>query len=188
MPPFKHKMVVLSPLRVITFVVSLRVLGLTSERIYIVQTLTTGIPTLVYNCAWMLSICKNARRYMGVSTTTTFVYDRLKGPGNKNSRSDTRRNTACPGGWMTQRRADGTPRCPEDLQPGFYSENPLRNNVNGPAQSLLWINSTTGLPDPQLRQMGLVTTVGPTVQGGLTTQTWRKVGAMFTCDEFPAAR
>jgi hypothetical protein len=147
-----------------------------------------NIPTVVYNCVYMLGICQNAAQYMGALTTQNFIYDRLKGPNNGTTRTDARRGVNCPDNWLTSnRKPDDSLRCPATNQPAWYNEFDYNNNVNGPEPSLLW-KDLNGNPDQNNRQMGrfeqyvLVNNQPPAV-----TQ-YTKEGAVFTCEEFPPAR
>lgn len=81
-------------------------------------------PKLVYNCAYVPSLCKNVQQYLGVGvTTTTLHYDRLRPADSRDdSRDQARRDTVCDGGWIDRRRTDGlagpgSGRCPEADQP-----------------------------------------------------------------------
>ena len=75
------------------------------------------MPTMVYNCAYMPSICKNIKNYLGslpvAGQEHTFHYDRDPQHANsRKKRKDTRRDAVCPDNWIRD-------RCPESDQPDW---------------------------------------------------------------------
>ncbi|KAK3896685.1 hypothetical protein C8A05DRAFT_20393 [Staphylotrichum tortipilum] len=75
------------------------------------------MPTMVYNCAYMPSICKNIKKYLGslpvAGQEHTFHYDRAPQHANsRKKRKDTRRDAVCPDNWIKG-------RCPELYQPDW---------------------------------------------------------------------
>ncbi|RKU44300.1 hypothetical protein DL546_004410 [Coniochaeta pulveracea] len=93
-------------------------------------------PTIVYNCAYMPSICKTVNRYLGS----------LPGAGNERlfhmdinkPRKDARRAVSCPDSWIKDADADGrVPRCPETDQPQWTGYVSGDTSPHGPYPALL---------------------------------------------------
>lgn len=150
-------------------------------------------PKLIYNCAVAPALCRNARNWFNSvgnnGDTAIFHFDRGHniGRGAKNNpRKKERRDQSCPDNWTTGRTADGEPRCPEDDQPRFVSQEHGLNNW----QKVVMFEEY--LPPDVPRDLQTLS-VSPNVMGAFdlgddNEKLWYKTGYGLTCDEFPAAR
>ncbi|KAK6535008.1 hypothetical protein TWF281_006306 [Arthrobotrys megalospora] len=139
------------------------------------------MPTLVYNCAKMPSICKNVRNYLGGQTIAAFHYDR------EGTRNKSRRQINCPGNWMN------THPCPEVDQPVYYiGSSPAQSTSVTmsvsyseitviPGQSTI----TTAITDAKR----LASIVPPINVGGgaQPLPVYEAIPLIMSCDEFPPA-
>ncbi|KAJ3493595.1 hypothetical protein NLG97_g4636 [Lecanicillium saksenae] len=142
-------------------------------------------PTLVYNCAFMPSICRNVKQFLGSLPTAgsevTFHADR------SGSRKQARRMQACPKGWANTRIA-GVPRCPHADQPdwtGYFTDNATKN---GPFRAK--IHPT--ISDKGIESANRLARSWQRIrfnQDGSYEKSieWFDYGAIMSCDEFPAA-
>lgn len=145
-------------------------------------------PTLVYNCNYMLSICRNARgqsQFQNGALDTDFHYDRLstneyRNNNVKNRRTDARRDQVCPTGWINIPGPNGGQRCPEAFQPAWYSEQ--SPNIQAPIPALMY--QYQGVPD---RRRLARTFTFHDYQTNQDHELFFEMGAGYTCDEFPAA-
>ena len=148
-------------------------------------------PKLVYNCALVPALCKNARNYIG-GATAQFHYDAFRtankrsqaGGTQKPSRVDARRDKACPLNWL-----DFHP-CPEGDQPGWTWQSEkgaalvLRPLVT--AELYKYKDGTTH--KNRLAKVKEVQVMDDKEPTGLRTEfDSTPYGAVFSCDEFPAA-
>ncbi|KAK4033978.1 hypothetical protein C8A01DRAFT_19143, partial [Parachaetomium inaequale] len=94
------------------------------------------MPTMVYNCAYMPSICKNVEKYLGPFPVSgqekVFHTDRDPNTGIR-SRPAARRHAVCPSSW------NNNGRCPEQDQPAWtgYTTQEGRLHKVGPMPGLL---------------------------------------------------
>lgn len=156
-------------------------------------------PTLVYNCKYVPALCNNVRAYLGVTGPTASMsglhYD------SNGARVSKRRKTVCLEGenWIEQ-MTNGRNRCPEPDQPSSWkykkctkhdkNNRCLRwENGDAPQETLMLqtTDPTTGavtIDKNQLAKKGAV----KYNQDGTSTQKYLKMGAVMSCDEWPAAR
>ncbi len=98
------------------------------RRSFIVKDYGHLMPTMVYNCAFMPSICNNIENWLGYlpvsGKESVFHMDYQKdGTPASKKRLNVRRNTVCRSTWIQNGR------CPEDDQPewsGYESQSPYR--------------------------------------------------------------
>ncbi|KAI9375794.1 hypothetical protein BJX61DRAFT_539524 [Aspergillus egyptiacus] len=131
-------------------------------------------PKIVYNCALVPALCKNARKYLNGKSKATmhYDYDELK------KRKKGRRDNSCPGNWIKNGR------CPESDQPSDYwftreEESPLEKK-----EIHMW-RGKDGNSEPDPSHFAEVRV--KRAQDGTEIRRWSKFGAQFTCDEWPAA-
>ncbi len=109
-----------------------------------------------------------------------------------------RRNTVCPDGWIKQIRADGTNQCPEPDQPKWRWKKCIQTGKDGKCNK--WQNDD-GPQDPVMFQKldangvvievdnnRLAKKVDQVDINGVQTTKYSKLGAVLSCDEWPAAR
>ncbi|KAH8895966.1 hypothetical protein GQ53DRAFT_854268 [Thozetella sp. PMI_491] len=146
-------------------------------------------PKLVYNCRLVPALCKNAGNYLGGGTTSQFHYDAFRtkrgADGNKKTtRVDARRDQACPSNWING------DRCPEDDQTDWTWQSPvgvaleIRPFVK--AELYKYKDGTTH----KNRLAKVVEVDVPDEDNPLITHKEyhsTPYGAVFSCDEFPAA-
>ena len=142
-------------------------------------------PTLVYNCHFMPSICKNVQNHIGylpnAGSEVTYHLDTWSQRGRQ------RGNAVCPSGWTAQSRANGNWRCPEDDQPSWQGYSPQGQKI-GPTKAVLSRKvGENGQPSNSHNRLAQLTKRLDT-QTGAVTEVWREYGALMTCDEFPAKR
>ena len=120
-------------------------------------------PTVVYNCHWAISLCANARAYLGAGNNgpVEFHYDR------SGERQDARRATICPSGWADE-------HCVSNPYPSsFYTEK------DGGARLYPWV------PDKCQPKRCNYTRPGE-FHEDLRPKYFRS-GVIASCDEFPPA-
>lgn len=113
-------------------------------------------PVLVYNCAYMPSICNNIKKYLGSLPTTPVTFHAdfdLRAPKFRpaKSRKDTRREAVCPSNWITtNKKANGDWRCPESDQPKWtgYTNWESGGVKKGPFDALLSQKEKDGAGNP----------------------------------------
>lgn len=134
-------------------------------------------PKLVYNCALAPALCNNARRKLNGGSTATmhYDYDRTK------KRSYNRRKENCRSDWRDDHA------CPESNQPKDFWFTKKERNKQSALQKKevhLWRGKDgNDAPDPIQFAEPRVTL---DADGTPSTQ-WYKIGAAFSCDEWPAA-
>lgn len=141
-------------------------------------------PTLVYNCAYMESICKNVVKYLGYLPTranpTIMHFDP------DSNRKKARRGAACPDkkpGWANILKDDGTPRCPEPDQPKWIAY--VMDAKQGPFDAEIH-------PVPETQSYNRLSSSWEKIdvdeKGKITeTTVWDDYDTIMSCDEFPAA-
>ncbi|KAJ6787084.1 hypothetical protein PWT90_10737 [Aphanocladium album] len=145
--------------------------------------------TLIYNCAYMPSICKNVKAYLGslpvAGSERTFHVDA------DTSRRTIRGNAVCPRSWTSTSRAGvrNTRRCPESDQPQWTAYRADQSAATGPFDAEL-----VTLPDndrnPNFNRIGVsyieisIDDKGQQIQ----EQKWTQHDVVMSCDEFPARR
>ena len=77
------------------------------------------MPTMIYNCAFMESICNDIGNFLAgglpvLGKESVFHYDYSK-DGTTNKTSEVRRTALCPQGWIRGGR------CPEDDRPSWFA-------------------------------------------------------------------
>ncbi|KAH8885880.1 hypothetical protein GQ53DRAFT_828591 [Thozetella sp. PMI_491] len=143
------------------------------EAVFFVRDYGTLRPKLVYNCYLVASLCKNAVAYLGAGVTTaTFHFDKNK------QRNDERRNgdwgSGCDSKWIDRHT------CPEGDQPNWWFEKDGAVS-QGPLAPRL---SERGGETSKNRLGWFRTEYDENMQ---PTDHWFDYGAIFSCDEFPAA-
>lgn len=137
-------------------------------------------PTLVYNCAFMPSVCNNVKDWLGYLPTTARPV-KMHLDANK-PRATLRRREVCPGGWVHVPKADGSLRCPQLGQPKWtgYNTDGVRF---GPFEPRIHVNGVS-----RNRLAKRWQRVRFNADGTYTTTVhWQDLGAIMSCDEFPAA-
>ncbi len=134
-------------------------------------------PTLVYNCAHVPALCNNVRNYLGSQTTARLHFDRYRpqAPTGQllRSRKDERRGQSCPTNWID------THGCPELNQPQWKStENPFLQDA------ILWRNKADVPDKSRLARKN----DKRDSDGNIKEPKYIKLGAVLSCDEWPAAR
>ncbi|KAL4937115.1 hypothetical protein ASPVEDRAFT_77909 [Aspergillus versicolor CBS 583.65] len=141
---------------------------------YTVRDHGTMRPTLVYNCAKAPSLCKTVAKHFGGSVGTgTYHYDadyRIR-QGDSGQRKSVRRNDNCPSSWI-----DG--RCPEADQPRFYA------GARGFADALMYRGRNA---DREPDDNRLAEEYTKRLADGSVKTMHREIGAVLSCDEWPAA-
>ncbi|KAJ3499828.1 hypothetical protein NLG97_g9 [Lecanicillium saksenae] len=140
-------------------------------------------PTLVWNCAYMPSICKNIMQASGgrlptLASPWTYHFD----PDNK--RSGARRHSVCDD-YINLNKPDGTPNCPERDQPLWTGYKKDTGESTGPVVMEI-IPGGTGVDKNRLGLSYQELTFN--LDGTFTESTkWKEYGAKTSCDEFPMA-
>ena len=126
-----------------------------------------NIPTLVYNCAIVPSLCQTAEHAgrLGAATGNYPHGQEAFGWDPNSNRKSSRRKNACPDNWKKKSKLDPDGHaCPEDNQPPVHPigyTNVVPPLVDQPSYAILRLNPQTQVPE--------------------------KTGLMYTCDEFPPA-
>lgn len=137
-------------------------------------------PMVVYNCAYMPSICRTIVRFSGtlpsVESPWTYHYD------NDGVRNDARRSAAC-GNYVSRRRADNSRQCPEPNQPAWVGYKRGSKTPYGPYSMELKENV-----DNDARLVVSYQELSFDAAGTVTTESkFKEYGAKASCDEFPLA-
>jgi hypothetical protein len=154
-------------------------------------------PTLVYNCNNVPALCKNVRAFLGAATTATMHFDVER------QRDDLRRAQSCPRTWISTPRANGANRCPEPDQPQWKWMKCLRRKAtragepkgeclqwenHGPVDAVMF-QTTDSEGVTTIDNNRLAEKLPPKVDtNGNVVQKYSKLGAVLSCDEWPAAR
>lgn len=138
-------------------------------------------PTLVYNCAMIPSICKNAAQWLGYLPTNVGQVVMHFDPDS--GRRAARNSAACPTGWASGQRADGTPQCPENDQPKWSGYDSAGIKY-GPFVAKI---HPQGASSNRLTNRWQVITYNSQEKRFERTAHYDDYGAIMTCDEFPAA-
>lgn len=150
------------------------------------------MPTLVYNCAYMPSICLNMKHRWGSvpDAGTAMFFHRDLDP----KRTKARRDGVCPDNWLRTRTAEGRP-CPETDQPQWsgYLQGPTRDDTRskvGPVDAMLSRKlDKNGNPSTTLNRLATYEDVHSVDADNVPTveRVWTEYGAVMSCEEFPAA-
>lgn len=143
-------------------------------------------PTMVYNCAFMPTICKNIKQFAGslpiAGSEWTFHFDPVK------ARANTRRGHACPKGWVHKLKPDNTPRCPEPDQPDWVGYEHGNTAKHGPYRPKIHPGRDKQLKDTFNRLAKSWQRIRFNKDGTYEKSIeWHDYGAVMSCDEFPAA-
>lgn len=144
-------------------------------------------PKLVYNCALVPALCKNARNYLG-GTTGQFHYDAFRTPAKRDgagkkkpSRVDARRGQACPSSWIEFHK------CPEDDQPDWTWQS-ASGQMQPFVKAELYRYKDGTTHKNRLAKVEEVQVMDDSTPTGLRTEyKSTPYGAVLSCDEFPAA-
>lgn len=143
-------------------------------------------PTLVYNCRNVAGLCNNVKEYLGSGVSTkTLHYDA------NDDRVNLRRGSVCPTSWIDQVRLDGTNRCPEPSQPLWKFQKCIRR-VGGECKAwedhrsgqdpVMWEDKSGVQSNNRLAKREVLINAK-----GEVTEKYTKMGAVLSCDEWPAA-
>lgn len=137
-------------------------------------------PTIVYNCAYMPSICNNVRKFIGHLPVRGTPYILHYDPDP--FRNSARRNGACGSDWVNT-KVNGQPRCPERDQPKWTGYK--GNEKHGPYDAEIH-PSDDGKFLNRLSSSWVKINVDE--KGAIEeTIVWDDYGAVMSCDEFPLA-
>lgn len=132
-------------------------------------------PKIVFNCAIVPALCNNARSKLDGGSTATMHYD----VDSLKVRKKARRAFPCPKNW------DTTHTCPESNQPSeFWFTKKGTSNLEK-KEIKMW-KGPRGDEIPDNTQLAELTRYKHDNEGNLIEQ-WSRVGAIFSCDEWPAA-
>lgn len=128
------------------------------------------MPTLVYNCHNLPSICLNLRQRQG-SENRVYVFD------GETKRKAERRKFACQAGWTNQPRP-GTPgpyRCPGVNQPNLVAD-------GLPRDPIVMFQDGSSVNHNRLPRTSIKIEAD-----GTQTTVYHPLGVILSCDEFPPA-